>query len=73
MIEEFEQTTKRRFDNLQEESLVRFGTPASRDPEYNIVNGSLIVPGWVLSISLSRRIGTHGTTGMKWLGSSILL
>ncbi|KAG8830669.1 hypothetical protein FRC17_004503 [Serendipita sp. 399] len=41
MVENFEQKAKRGFDGTQESSIIHFGTPHDKDPQYGIIRGRI--------------------------------
>ena len=45
MMNEFDKTTKLRFNNPDEPSYIRFGTVKDRDLAFNIKSGILKLPG----------------------------
>ena len=45
MTNEFDKTTKLRFNNPTEPSYIRFGTVKDRDLAFNIKSGQLKLPG----------------------------
>jgi hypothetical protein len=52
MVENFDKTAKRRFENPDDDYLVRFGNIRDDDLQYGIEAGALRIPGWVASLGV---------------------